>query len=229
MDPHQVPFRPTPPPATLLLATEVRSRPSQLGSHPDTLPRTHQATHTTAHPTHPRIHHATAQLQATPQVQATPQPPLEEHQHSTLPPMPPPTLPQDHLPFRTLRFQGTQPPTLVCHRMRQGRGQDTLGLEVVGETLQKVTLLKVETLQRKGVILLATLPPTLQGAEILQATPRHTLQAILPGAKDSPLKDVETLQQEHRQEETVLLATLQHTPQAELILQATLQRTHQRV
>jgi len=234
MDPHQVPSRPTPPPATLLLATEVRSRPSQLGSHPDTLPRTHQATHTTAHPTHPRIRHVTApvqaipQLQATLQVQATPQPPLEEHQHSTLPPMPPPTLSQDHLPFRTLRFQGTQLPTLVCHRMRQGRGQDTLGLEVVGETLQKVTRLKVETLQRKEVIHLATLPPTLQGAEILQATPRHTLQAILPGAKDSPLKDVETLQQEPRQEGTALLATLQHTPQAELILQATLQRTHQR-
>jgi len=112
--------------------------------------------------------------------------------------------------------------------MRQGRGQDTLGLEVVGETLQKVTRLKVETLQRKEVIHLATLPPTLQGAEILQATPRHTLQAILPGAKDSPLKDVETLQQEPRQEGTALLATLQHTPQAELILQATLQRTHQR-
>merc|ERR1711972_754327 len=33
--------------------------------------------------------------------------------------------------------------------MRQGRGQDTLGLGVVGETLQKVTRLKVETLQRK--------------------------------------------------------------------------------
>jgi len=99
MDPHQVPSRPTPPPATLLLATEVRSRPSQLGSHPDTLPRTHQATHTTAHPTHPRIRHVTApvqaipQLQATLQVQATPQPPLEEHQHSTLPPMHPPTRP----------------------------------------------------------------------------------------------------------------------------------------
>merc|ERR1712004_448863 len=78
------------------------------------------------------------------------------------------------------------------------------------------------------VIHLATLPPTLQGAEILQATPRHTLQAILPGAKDSPLKDVETLQQEPRQEGIALLATLQLTPQAELILQATLQHTHQR-
>merc|ERR1719474_329601 len=143
--------------------------------------------------------------------------------------MHPLTLPQDHLPFRTLRFQGTRPPTLVCHRMRQGRGQDTLGLEVVGETLQKVTRLKVETLQKKEVIHLATLPPTLQGAEILQATPRHTLQAILPGAKDSPLKDVKTLQQEHRQEETVLPATLQRTPQREGIHQDILQHTLQGV
>ena len=240
MDPPQELSRPTQPPAILLQATGAQNLLSPLASPPDTHPHTLLVTPTIAHLILLLIHHAIAQVQAIPQhqvilqVQATRQLLQGEPLHFTPPLMHPLILQQDRLPSKTQRCQVTPPHTLVCLHTRQGRGQDTLGLEVVGETLQKVTRLKVETLQRKGVILLATLPPTLQGAEtlqgqeILQATPRHTLQAILPGAKDSPLKDVETLQQEPRQEGTALLATLQHTPQAELILQATLQRTHQR-